>query len=391
MRRPDDPLPGAPDPWVGSTMPPVRPGPPYLMTEMIEAEPAFAERVLRRLLADGGAAERLAQAVRATVEAGRDVVVVGCGTSEHGAMAAAAILSHTARSASGVGRIVARQALEAALAPQDAGLLVGISHEGGTWATNEALAAARGAQTLTALITVSERSPGAALADIVVTTDEADQSWCHTVGYLSPILAAAAVGALEQGATLDVAAVRAVLAAGVAQAAAAGSMAGGLGSVDRLLVVASGSDRPAARELALKVEEASYLPTVARDLETILHGHLPATGATTGLVLILTDRERRADRAHRARGVLEAARVLDMRAGAILAQDVANDWPAELTPAGRLTVPDAPGLVAPAAALIGSAVPLQWLAERLARARGTDPDTLRRTDARYTAAAAAAE
>lgn len=391
MRRPDDPLPGAPDPWVGSTMPPVRPGPPYLMTEMIEAEPAFAERVLRRLLADGGAAERLAQAVRATVEAGRDVVVVGCGTSEHGAMAAAAILSHTARSASGAGRIVARQALEAALAPQDAGLLVGISHEGGTWATNEALAAARGAQTLTALITVSERSPGAALADIVVTTDEADQSWCHTVGYLSPILAAAAVGALEQGATLDVAAVRAVLAAGVAQAAAAGSMAGGLGSVDRLLVVASGSDRPAARELALKVEEASYLPTVARDLETILHGHLPATGATTGLVLILTDRERRADRAHRARGVLEAARVLDMRAGAILAQDVANDWPAELTRAGRLTVPDAPGLVAPAAALIGSAVPLQWLAERLARARGTDPDTLRRTDARYTAAAAAAE
>lgn len=390
MRRPDDPLPGAPDPWVGSTMPPVRPGPPYLMTEMIEAEPAFAERVLRRL-ADGGAAERLAQAVRATVEAGRDVVVVGCGTSEHGAMAAAAILSHTARSASGVGRIVARQALEAALAPQDAGLLVGISHEGGTWATNEALAAARGAQTLTALITVSERSPGATLADIVVTTDEADQSWCHTVGYLSPILAAAAVGALEQGATLDVAAVRAVLASGVAQAAAAGSMAGGLGSVDRLLVVASGSDRPAARELALKVEEASYLPTVARDLETILHGHLPATGATTGLVLILTDRERRADRAHRARGVLEAARVLDMRAGAILAQDVANDWPVELTPAGRLTVPDAPGLVAPAAALIGSAVPLQWLAERLARARGTDPDTLRRTDARYTAAAAAAE
>lgn len=391
MRRPDDPLPGAPDPWVGSTMPPVRPGPPYLMTEMIEAEPAFAERVLRRLLADGGAAERLAQAVRATVEAGRDVVVVGCGTSEHGAMAAAAILSHTARSASGAGRIVARQALEAALAPQDAGLLVGISHEGGTWATNEALAAARGAQTLTALITVSERSPGAALADIVVTTDEADQSWCHTVGYLSPILAAAAVGALEQGATLDVAAVRAVLASGVAQAAAAGSMAGGLGSVDRLLVVASGSDRPAARELALKVEEASYLPTVARDLETILHGHLPATGATTGLVLILTDRERRADRAHRARGVLEAARVLDMRAGAILAQDVANDWPVELTPAGRLTVPDAPGLVAPAAALIGSAVPLQWLAERLARARGTNPDTLRRTDARYTAAAAAAE
>ena len=54
-------------------------------------------------------------------------------------------------------------------------------------------------------------------------------------------------------------------------------------------------------------------------------------------------------------------------------------------------MPEAPALSAPAAALIGSAVPLQWLAERLARARGTNPDTLRRTDARYAAAGAAAE
>ncbi len=391
MRRPDDPLPGAPDPWVGSTMPPARSGPPFLMTEMIQAEPAFAERLLRRLLAEGSAADRLAQAVRSTVAAGRDVVIVGCGTSEHGAIAAAAILAQAARPTSGRGRVVARQALEAALAPQDAGLLVGISHEGGTWATNEALSAARGAGIRTALITVSDRSPGAALADIVVTTDEADQSWCHTVGYLSPILAATAVAALAEGARLDIAAVRALLTASVAAEGQAESMAAALGSVDRLLVVASGSDGPAARELALKVEEASYLPTVARDLETILHGHLPAAGATTGLVLILTDRERRDDRARRARGVLEAARVLGMRVGAILAEDVAAGLPRELTPAGRLTVPEAPALSAPAAALIGSAVPLQWLAERLARARGTNPDTLRRTDARYAAAGAAAE
>jgi len=390
MRRPDDQLPGAPDPWAGSTMPPVRPGPPYLMTEMIEAEPAFAERLLLRLLVTGSAADRLAQAVRATIVAGRDVVVVGCGTSEHGAMAAALILAEAARRFSG-GRVVARQAMEAALAPQDAGLLVGISHEGGTWATNEALAAARGAGIRTALITVSDRSPGAALADLVVATDEADQSWCHTVGYLSPILAATAVGALASGGTIDVAAVRTLLAAGVAHAAPAESMAGGLAAVDRLLVVASGSDRPAARELALKVEEASYLPAVARDLETMLHGHLPATGAATGLVLILTDRVAREARASRARGLLEAAQILGLPAGGILAAEMEAAWPAELLPVGRLRVADAPGLVAPAAALIGSAVPLQWLAERLARARGTNPDTLRRTDARYAAAAAAAE
>jgi len=391
MRRPDDPLPGAPDPWAGSTMPPVRSGPPFVMTEMIEAEPAFAERLLRRLLLEGSPASGLARAIRSTVEAGRPVLVVGCGTSEHGAMAAAAILADAVGSAPSAGRIVARQALETALAPQDAGLLLGISHEGGTWATNEALAAARGAGIPTALITVSDRSPGAALADIVVTTDEADQSWCHTVGYLSPILAAAAVGALARGAPLDTAAIRALLADGVARAAAAGSMAAGLVDVEQLLVIASGSDRPAARELALKVEEASYLPTVARDLETILHGHLPATGRTTGLVLLMTDRARRDDRARRARGVLEAAGLLGLRAGAILADGVADAWPDELTPVGRLRVPEAPALSAPAAALIGSTTPLQLLAERLARARGTNPDTLRRTDARYAAAAAAVE
>ena len=46
-----------------------------------------------------------------------------------------------------------------------------------------------------------------------------------------------------------------------------------------LLVVASGVDRVTARELTLKVEEAAYVPSAMRDLETFLHGHLPATGS----------------------------------------------------------------------------------------------------------------
>jgi hypothetical protein len=35
------------------------------------------------------------------------------------------------------------------------------------------------------------------------------------------------------------------------------------------------------------------------------------------------------------------------------------------------------------AALLGTAVPLQLLTERLARARGTNPDPIRRDDDRY--------
>ena len=94
------------------------------------------------------------------------------------------------------------QAFEAALDPAFGGrgsLVIGISHEGATAATNRALSAARGSGATTAIVTVSAASPGAELADIVVTTGELDQSWCHTIGYLSPILAAAAVAAHVTG------------------------------------------------------------------------------------------------------------------------------------------------------------------------------------------------
>jgi hypothetical protein len=41
--------------------------------------------------------------------------------------------------------------------------------------------------------------------------------------------------------------------------------------------------------------------------------------------------------------------------------------------------------------LLGTATPLQLLTERIARARGTNPDAIRRDDQRYRDAAAAAE
>ncbi len=87
-------------------------------------------------------------------------------------------------------------------------------------------------------------------------------------------------------------------------------------------MLASGADRPAGRELVLKVEEASWLPSAFRDLETFLHGHLPAIGRDTGLILVLADRDGREARLARARDALAAARVLGVRAAAILAADL---------------------------------------------------------------------
>ncbi|HEX8940017.1 MAG TPA: hypothetical protein VF763_07620 [Candidatus Limnocylindrales bacterium] len=393
---PATPLPGAPDPWAASDRPPLRDGPPYLMTEMIAAEPELARRVLGRLAT--GPAMQLATAIREAIGGGGHLLTTGCGTSEHAAQAAAEMLRDAALRAGlpAAGRVVAGQALELALAPGPAGLvrgslLVAVSHEGGSGATIRALSAAREAGARTALVTVSGRSPAAALADVVLETGEQDESWCHTIGYLSPLLAAAAAGAALTGEPLDPSAVAGLLAAGQAEPAPAERLAAALRDARALLVVASGADRPAARELVLKVEEASWLPSAMRDLETLLHGHLPATDEGTGLVLLLADREARAERLERARQALAAAAAIGVRAGAILAAGADAALPAEATPAGRVLVPEAPGLPGPVAALLGTVTPLQLLTERLARARGTNPDPIRRDDPRYLEAAARAD
>jgi len=385
------------------------------MTEMIAAEPALSGRILRRLgvlRRSSGApgvpprlevpgrdtpAGRLATAIRATLEKGAPVVVTGCGTSEHGARAFAAIIADAAtragiRGAGQPGGVLAAQALEAALAPQRGGLIVGVSHEGGTGATLAALDAAVATGARTAAVTVHPAAPIGRFG-IVLATGEVDLSWCHTVGYLSPVLAAVAIGAALTSVPgdADPYAVRALLEAGVAQGATAEGIASELAGMRELIVVASGADRTAGRELALKIEEAAWLPTTLRELETVLHGHLPAMDDQTGLVLILADREERAARSARAQQAMAAAGRVGVRAAGILAEGLDGEWPAFLLPAGRLLVPESPGLPAPVAALLGTATPLQVLTERMARVRGTNPDPIRRDQLAYREAATLAE
>ena len=412
---PEATLPGPPEPWDFLPQPSRRDGPPWWMTEMIAAEPALSGRILRRLgvlrrssgapgvpprLEAPGrdtAAGRLATAIRGTLEKGAPVVVTGCGTSEHGAQAFATIIADAAtragiRGAGQPGSVLAAQAFEAALVPQQDGLIIGISHEGGTGATLAALDAAAAAGARTAAVTVHPASPIGRFG-IVLATGEIDLSWCHTVGYLSPILAAVAVGAALSGAPGDAepVAVRALVEAGVAQGATAEAIARELAGMRELVVVASGTDRTAARELALKIEEAAWLPTTLRELETFLHGHLPAMDEQTGLVLLLADRDGRAARSARAQQAMAAAGRVGIRAAGILADELDGEWPAFLLPAGRLLVPESPALPAPVAALLGTATPLQVLTERIARARGTNPDPIRRDQLAYREAATLAE
>lgn len=270
------------------------------------------------------------------------------------------------------------QALELQHRSPRAGLLVAVSHEGGTHVTNEAIRAARDAGARTGLITVGPGSPGAALAEIVVTTGEQDQSWCHTIGFLSPMLVGVALARRLGGTRPDVAAIRALLDVSL-DARPAADAAAGLGSLDRLLVAGSGVDAITARELALKIAEGSHLPTAAYELETLLHGHLAAANRWTGLALVHTGT---ADGpiAGRVARVLNAAKALRIAVAAILSEQASEAIGDDLTPAGRIVLPHTGRVAGSAGSLLASAIALQLLTERLARARDVNPDTLGRED-----------
>jgi fructoselysine-6-P-deglycase FrlB-like protein len=313
-----------------SETPELRAAPPWAMQEMIEAEPALVEPILA-----SPAAAEAAALIRAN---DCPLVLTGCGTSEHAAMAGAEMLG---------GR--ARDAFEASLDPQEGGVLIAISHEAGTPATLAALQAARGARTI--LVTaLPERAPAGPL---VVATPLRDRSWCHTVGYLSPLLALHAMAD-----EVDAAAARRAV------EDAPRPEAGALAGCERLLIAASGCDLVTARELALKIEEGAHIPCTPLGLEKLLHGHLPAADERTGLVLL------RFEPRH--------AQARDARA---------RDAAAAVAEIGLPTLHVGAPCTSVATALLTGALALQWLTLSFVHARGTNPDLIRREEPRYRAAA----
>jgi len=383
-READAPLPGAPAPWTASTMPAFRSRPPYLMTEMIAAEPALADRLTHRLQRDP-AIDRLADALRIAVSDGKPIMTTGCGTSEHAAAATALLLNEALDLPAGR-EVRPVGALELRRRPPVSGVVVAISHEGGTAATNEALGAARAAGARTALVTVGDTSPAAGLAEIVITTGEQDRSWCHTIGYLSPLIAGVMLAARLAGRRPDARAIRSVIESGDDHRAAA-AIASGLTGTDRLVIVGSGPDHVTAREMALKVSEGARLPATALELESLFHGYLAAASRWTGLVIVATDEGTRPpgvlDRAVQA---AEAGGRIGMPVAAIVGEVADGRLGPKATSAGRYVLSRAVRVSPVAGALLGATLPFQLVTERLARARGVNPDTLGREDPAQAAA-----
>jgi len=348
--------------WLTDEYPELRDGPPWVMEEMI-----MAERDLPQPILEGTSAEAAAvrSAVDAAAAAGEPVVVTGCGTSEHAAMAVAEMLSDALPDA----RIESRQALAAALRPRSGGVCIAVSHDGGTPATCRALEAAAGAGATTAAITAHAGSAITRPAQIILMTPLLDRSWCHTVAYASAILAGAAIAG--EG-VLD------ALSASIESAYAIRPRlvveAQRVGTGRRVVTTGFGADYVSARELALKIEEGARIPATAHQLETILHGHLAGCDAeTTAVVRFDLDPRGGEATADRGRDVDAALEIIGI-------PTVILGRPTGLPPAASA-----------AQALLAGAVTLQLLTLELAHLAGTNPDLIRREERRYREAANAAE
>ena len=368
--------------------PELRPGPPWVMQEMIAAQPAVVQALLES--PPPGTSEAV-EAIVSALAHNRPVVVCGCGTSEHAAQAVAGLLACAVdRSVSML--IRARPALSAALDPA-AGVCLAISHDGETRASVLALLAARAAGAHTIAISHQPDASVARAAERVLVTPRHDDSWCHTMAYTSALAAGATLAAGQDRFTADPSAARKLCERAIDLTAAA-PLAGRLADRRFMLCAGAQTDHTTARELALKIAEGARLPTLALELETVLHGQLVAHDPADALVLIaITDHPERDRVARRAADVAGAAAAIGLPVAGLFSDAYASMLPEALTPAGRLVtqLADSTLLDRRLAGLLAGAGALQSLTLELAHARQTNPDLIRREQAPYRQAAEVAE
>ena len=204
---------------------------------------------------------------------GARVAFTGCGTSFHAAQTGG----------------VAVQALEAALRPPRADILVCVSHEGETAQTIEAERWFGGDVWL---VTGRPDSTLAQSADeVIVCTPEVERSWCHTASYTCAVAAIAALNgddidwlpeAVEEALQLQI----------------------DPPAQDKIIVTGAGRDWPTAQEAVLKLREGAHVPAEAHHLEQLLHGHLAAVDDSMR-AFVLEGEGRVVERAHDAVAALE--------------------------------------------------------------------------------------
>jgi glutamine---fructose-6-phosphate transaminase (isomerizing) len=355
---------------------PTRPAHPFWMFDEMQATP---EALARALAPDATEASKR-QALATRIAAARRVYLTGCGTAYHAALAGAWFLGELSG-----GRIDARavQAFELTQytrpAPGPDDVLVVLSHSGKPTATNAALAQARAAGAFCLAITGDRESPAARDADAVLDTGYGEaRSFTYTISYslMLAVLAELASMAARAGGVsgVDDAQVRRIPdwhRAALALGEQIEALARRLADRDRWIFAGAGGNYATALETSLKMQETNYSCAFGMQMEEVLHGPVAALGDSV-LVVIAPPGAGRT----RALDLLRAARILG---GETVALGEESDAELEAAAGAYLSLPACPEALSPAP----YHVPLHLLSYWRAVAKGTNPDLMRREDARY--------
>lgn len=361
-------------------MVPTRTGHPFWMYDEMTAAPGALARLLRP-----GAAERDHRAaLGARVANARRVFLTGCGTAYHAALAGASFFGNFTD-----GRVDARavEAFELAhyerTAPGPDDVLIVLSHSGQPSATNAALARARGAGAFCVTVTGNRESLAARNAQAVLDIGYSEvKSFAYTISYSLMLAAladlavcAVAAGTGDEGAAVllqsQLQGLSDMHRSMVDAQEQVKRVAHELAPRHRWIFAGAGGNYATALEAALKMQETNYTASIGMEMEEVLHGPIAALGDSV-LVVIAPPGAGRT----RALDLLRAAHHLGAPVAALCeAGDVELEDAADYV----LPVPTCPEALSPAL----YHVPLHHLSYWLSAEKGTNPDLMRREDARY--------
>jgi len=350
--------------------PPPRAAHPYYMHDAIYAQPGALRLIERH---NAAALSTAAAAVRAASR----VWVAGVGSSWHAAVVGEHLLAATGGLGARVRAVIASEWSAYGPAPEPGEVLIAVSHRGSRVTADAAThAVGRGA------VGVSVTARGVTLPGVAhaLHTGEVETSGAHTVGYTTALAALALLAAEMKG---DDAARRALgglpdLVAFLLGQESWDELGARLAGHRRFWFVGGGPNAATAREGALKLSETAWLPAIAFEPETFLHGPAAALEADDALVLIVPPGPARA----RLLDVARAARAIGAEVLALARED---DRDVAALAGETIALPEVDEALSP----IVAAVPLQLLAYHAAVARGRNPDLLRADEPAHARARAA--
>ena len=348
--------------------------PASLLYTAVRAQPAIIREVLGRV-------PDLAAAAVDLLAPARRIWLAGTGTSSHAAIVGEHLLQLAG------GDAFATTMLDFALYsrpldPHD--VLIAISHRGSKRYGALAIAEALGAG-LPVIGITGQDSPMEG-PRVLIPTAPQERSSTHSASYTAN-LAALALIACELGtrnghdmALLreEVAALPDAVEAVLAQEAAIRDVAVYLAQRGRLVLAGAGPHAATAREGALKVKESSYLTAEGFELETLLHGALPAVAEGDLAAVLVADGPALA----RDQDAIRALQLIGARLLVVADERVVDVVEATVAESPEVTVVTYPATLE-ALSPLPATVALQLLAAYTAQIRGTDADSFRNDDPRY--------